>query len=223
MIDAIQHNCASSYEWTIAALETGVERKADVVCLQEPPRERGGCGISHSAYEIRERTRVWTAIRKGSGLVVDERMDLSRGAQDDVIVTDVRRRGEKRTRIVNVYDQRDTQSGERQAQKLNWQSVIRQGGTVLVGDFNAHSSQWDPRCRTQRNAAFWEEVIDENGLEIGNDGRSTHYWTREDQEGESVIDLTLANRPIMKWTILADDHAPRSDYKVIEWEVEVDG
>jgi hypothetical protein len=55
---------------------------------------------------------VWTAIRKGSGLVVDEQTDLSRGAQDDVMVTNVGRRGEKRTRIVNVYDQRDMQSGE---------------------------------------------------------------------------------------------------------------
>jgi hypothetical protein len=54
MIRVIQHNCARSYEWTIAALETGVERRADVVCLQEPPRERGGIGISHSAYEIRK-------------------------------------------------------------------------------------------------------------------------------------------------------------------------
>jgi len=67
----IQHNCARSYEWTIAALETGVERRAEVVCLQEPPRERGGIGISHLAYEIRKTKRVWTAIRRGSGLVVD--------------------------------------------------------------------------------------------------------------------------------------------------------
>jgi hypothetical protein len=146
MTKAIQHNCARSYEWTIAALQTGVERKADVVCLQEPPRERGGCGISHSAYEIRKRKRVWTAIRKGSGLVVDELMHLSRGTHDDVIFTDVRRRGEKITRIANVYDQRDMQSGERQAQKVHWPSVIRQGGSVLAEDFNAHSSRWDPRC-----------------------------------------------------------------------------
>jgi len=82
---------------------------------------------------------VWTAIRKGIGLVVDERTDLSRGANDNVIVTDVTRRGEKIPRIVNVYDQRDTLSGQRQAQKVNWQSVIGQGGTVLLGDSNAHS------------------------------------------------------------------------------------
>jgi len=75
----------------------------------------------------------------------------------------------------------------------------------------------------QRDAVFWEDVIDENGLDIGNDGEATHHWTREGHEGESVIDLTLANRPITKWSILADDdHATGSDHEVIEWEVEVD-
>jgi hypothetical protein len=156
-------------------------------------------------------------------MVVDERTDLSRGANDDVIATDFRRRGEKITRIHNVYDQKDALSGEREkpARKLNWQRVIRQGGTVLAGDFNPHSKRWDPRCQVQRDAVFWECVIDENGLEIRNHGRPTHHWTREDQEGESVIDLTLANRPIVKWTILADDHATGSDHEVIEWEMGV--
>jgi len=75
----------------------------------------------------------------------------------------------------------------------------------------------------QQDAVFWEDLIDENGLEIGNDGEGTHHWTREGHEGESVIDLTLANRPITKWSILADDdHATGSDHEVIEWEVEVD-
>jgi hypothetical protein len=107
---------------------------------------------------------MWTAIQKGSGLVVDERTDLSRGAHDDVIVTDGRKGGEMITKFVNIYAQWHTQSGARQAQNVNWQSVIRQGRTVLEGGFNAHRSRWDPRCRAQRNTAFWEWVIDENGL-----------------------------------------------------------
>ena len=162
------------------------------------------------------------AIQKGSGLVVDEWTDLSRGANDDVIVTDIRRRGEKITRIVNIYDQRDTQSGERQARKLNWQRVLLQGATVLTGDINAHRSRWDPRCDVQRNAAFWEDAIDENGMEVGNDGQPTHYWTREDHQGKWVVDLMLVNRPISRWLILPDDHAARSDNDVIEWEVEAE-
>jgi len=96
--------------------------------------------------------------------VVDEGTDLSREANDDVIVTDVRTRDEKIPRIVNVYDQRDMQLGERTAQTVNWQRVSRQGGTHLAGDCNADSSRWDPRCRAQRDAASWEVVIDGNGF-----------------------------------------------------------
>jgi hypothetical protein len=221
MITVIQHNCTRSYEWTIAALETGVERRADVVCLQQPQRERGGIRISHSAYAIRKRKRVWTAIQRGSSLVVVERTDMSRGANEDGNATDGRRRGERTMTIVNVSNQKNTHSGERPSRKMNWQRVIPQDGTVPAGDFNAHSKRSDPRCQVLRDAAFWEDVIDENGLEIGNDGRPTHHWSREDQEGESVIDLMLANHPIVKWTILADDHATGSDHEIIEWEVGV--
>jgi hypothetical protein len=37
-----------------------------------------------------------------------------------------------------------------------------------------------------------------------------------------VIDVTLANPPIMRWTILADGHATGSNNKVVELEVEMD-
>jgi exonuclease III len=131
MFSVIQLNCAMSYEWTIAALETGVERRADVVCLQEPLTEKGGIRISHSATEIRKRKRIWTAIRRRSGVVVDQRTDLSRGGNNGVIATDVRMRVETITRIVNFYNQKENKSGERPVRKLNWQRVIRQGGTVL--------------------------------------------------------------------------------------------
>jgi len=99
----------------------------DVLGLQEPLSERGEIRISHSAYEIGKRTRVSTAIWKGSSLVAGERTGLSRGAHDDVLATDVGRRGEKITWIVNIQDQKDAQSGERErpARKLNWQRVIR--------------------------------------------------------------------------------------------------
>jgi len=154
--------------------------------------------------------------------VVDERTNLRQGANHDVIATDVRTGGERIMRIDEVYDQRNTQSGERPARKLHWQKVILQGTTVFAGDSNAHSVQWDPRCQVQWDAAFWEDVIDENGLEIGNDdGEVTHHCTTDGHEGESVIDLMLVNRPITQWSILANDHATGSDHEVIEWEVEV--
>jgi len=77
--------------------------------------------------------------------VVDERTDLTSSANDDVIATDLRRRGEIIRGIVSVYDEGAGQSGERLAQKLNKQAVIGQCSTVLTGDFNAHISPRDPR------------------------------------------------------------------------------
>ena len=44
--------------------------------------------------------------------MVDEQTDLSRCTNNDVIATDVGRRGEKIMMIVNVYVQRDGQFGE---------------------------------------------------------------------------------------------------------------
>lgn len=52
---AILPNTARSYIWTIAALEMWVKWTAEVVCLQELPRDRAGSRISHSAYNIEKR------------------------------------------------------------------------------------------------------------------------------------------------------------------------
>jgi hypothetical protein len=208
----------------MAALERGVDWKADFVLLQEPPGEKGRIRISHPVYEIRKRKRVWTAGRKGSGHATDERTDLSRGSNDDVMVTDIKRRGEKMTRIINVYDQRVEQTGERRARKLNWHRAIRQGGsTIIAGGMKTHRQRWDPRCREQRDATLWEEIIDEHGLEIGNDDdRHTHHWARNGEDGESTIDLTLATRPMSRWTTVGGSHTTGSDHEVIKWEFNVD-
>jgi hypothetical protein len=63
---------------------------------------------------------------------------------------------------------------------------------------NALSRRWDPRCREQHHVTFWEEIIDEHGLEIGKDDDwPIHNWVRNCEEGEATIDLTLATRPII--------------------------
>jgi hypothetical protein len=181
----------------MAALETGVVENADLVLLQEPPGDKGRIGISHATYEIRKRKRVWMAVRNGRGLSTDERTELSRGANDDVMVTKVKRRGEKMTRIINVYDEREVPTGQRRATMLNCHSAIRQrGGKIIARDIDAHSRRWNPRCREQRDATFWEKIIVEYRLEIRNDDRPTNHWAPNGKEGESTVDLTVATRPI---------------------------
>jgi len=140
MIRAIQHNCARSNAWNIAELETVVDRKADLVPLQEPIRETWRIGISHLAYDNRKQTRIWNVVRQGNGLATDQRTELSRGANDDVMVTDVKGRTEKMTRIINICYRRDILTGESRVRNLNWHRAIRQEGcTIIVGNINAHS------------------------------------------------------------------------------------
>jgi len=78
--------------------------------------------------------------------------------------------------------------------------MIRQGGgvTVLAGDFDSHSQPWDPRCTERSDTTCWEAIIDEHWLVFGNDDRPSDYWNRHNSMGESVIDMTLANRPFGK-------------------------
>ena len=50
----------------MAALETGVERKAGLVMLQEPSEVIEGIKISDLAYEIRKRKRVGQQCARGA-------------------------------------------------------------------------------------------------------------------------------------------------------------
>jgi len=69
---------------------------------------------------------------------------------------------------------------------------------------------------------FWEQIIAEYGLDIGNDDWPTHHWARSGEDGESTIHLTLATRPISGWTILEVSPITSCDYKVIRWEFIID-
>jgi len=50
----------------------------------------------------------------------------------------------------------------------------------------------------QRDATFWVDIIDEFGLDIGNDDQPTLHWMRDGEEGESILNLTLATPPIKR-------------------------
>jgi len=93
---------------------------------------------------------------------------------------------------------------------------------VLAQDFYTHPHSWDLRCTEQRDATYWEDIMDQHGPLIGNDNRPTNHWTRHDSMGESIIDLTLANRAFGKWIILDGSHATASDHEIIEQELEME-
>jgi len=116
-------------------------------------------------------------VPKGSGCGINKRTELSQNARRDVIVLDIKNRGEK---------------------------IIRQagGGLVPEGDFSAQSHLWDPGSTERRDASYRENTSEEHGLVIGNYNWPTNHWMRHDSMGECLIDLTLANGPFGKWMIL---------------------
>jgi hypothetical protein len=218
----IQQTYTGSNNQTIAPLVMGVAHRVDVACFQVPPIDKASCGISHSSRKVRFGNSVCTAIPKWNSLVIDERTEYCRGDNNNVIATDIPRRGQMITRIIIDYHYINTQSGETTARKLNWQKVIPQGITVLAGYFNDHTIQWDSRCQVQQNAVFCDDMIDKNSLQSGDNDKATHDYTKKNHEGQSIIKLTLAHCLFTEWFILADDYATVSNYKVIQWKVGAD-
>ena len=81
-------------------------------------------------------------------------------AMGDAQVIAMKRRGSSKVscRIINTYFWKETNSNTRAAERCQWSNLLGEGAgpTLLVGDFNAHSPVWNPRCTARRDARFLE-------------------------------------------------------------------
>jgi len=107
MIRLVQQQYARLHAWTISALEMGAKQRADVALLREPPGENGGGRISHYLYEIMKQKRVLTAVGRESDHGADEQTDLSSGANNHVVVTDVQEK-ERRLSGISIFITKET-------------------------------------------------------------------------------------------------------------------
>ena len=206
----IQQNCGKGYECTISALEAGLGLDAAIVCIQEP--FLGNRSISHPGFNLywpsgtdnRKNMRVLTAVRKDilNNVIIENRTDLV--CHPYCMVLDIRecnpvsRKYSRRTRVVNLYDNKigsgciwqGSNSTIRQAiQDICWSLVIR-GRVLIVGDMNAHSSIWNPHCQQNVNAGPLEEIIESYELIVNND---TDFPTCSSSPGISIIDLAFTS------------------------------
>jgi len=229
----VQHNCRKTYAVTIAILEIALERGAGVVCLQEPyigPRE-----ISHPGFTLywpeaknRKDIRVAVAIKRDvlTSWILEHRTDLINSTHIQCLdIWDTHAHAQegtkiRRTRLVNIYDQRVQQENApsyRAIEKAQWSDIITRR-TILAGDFNARSPSWDPFVQTSQNASYVESLIESYGLILHN----TQEYTRREGKSKSIIDLTLSTRdisPLRSWEIDSELSTP-SDHEVIifSWE-----
>ena len=225
----IQYNCYKNYTITIAILEVALVREAGVVCLQEP--YIGKQEISHPGFTVywpetedRRKTRVALAIKRDvqRNWILEHRTDLIDSTHTQCLDIWDTHRGSKsrRTRLVNIYDQRiqeDGSSSHRAIEHIQWSEIITTR-TILAGDFNTRSPRWDPFVRKPQNASYLEGLIDTYSLILNN----TEDPTRKEGNSKSVIDLTLSTiemGALESWQVDLE-HSTPSDHEVISfsWE-----
>jgi hypothetical protein len=202
-----------------------VKRGADVVLIQEPPILQK---YRHPAYQyIWSPGRVMTARRITSEWTVSIEDRFTKECKGDVQVLALGRRNKQGRvlRIANVYDNIVHKKGqERPAQNANWGAILEEE-TIIAGDLNAHSPKWNaPGDRRRRDHHFLEELIEDYGLILANDGSITRRPDGEDQNAlPGVIDLTLAipriAHRVTGWKTLREDRcATLSDHEMIGWK-----
>ena len=216
MATFLQHNTRKSDTALAALMQTALERKADIVLVQEPPEFRGN---RHPAFRYLWRDRVLTAVRIDSNWTVSTEERFTKEASDTQVLA-LGRRGhsQRELRVVNTYHQ-GTARGDntRGAERAEWDDLLLED-CILAGDFNAHSPTWNRECNQRRNARFLEELIETHDLEVKNNSQAT----RPESGIHSIIDLTLttpgASPFCQNWRVLDDDgQATGSDHVVLEW------
>ena len=194
-------------------LESGLRRMVDFVFIQEPPQN---IGYRHNGYHIFRSGRTATAYRIESQWKMARRTSEVKMANGDVQCIDVSYSNFK-FRFLNVYDQLKFGTNHRPTRDLDWSKLITEH-TILLGDFNAHSKIWNSRCQQQRNATFWEAVVEDNGLAYVGDGQQTCFTPNTDLY--SVIDLVFTNEDkqhqVKARVINNDDDSTESDHEMIE-------
>ena len=180
-----------------------LERKADIVLVQEPLVFRGS---RHPAFKYLWKDRALMAVRIDSDWTVSTEERFTRGASDTQVLA-LGRKGhnQREIRVVNTYHQGTARGvNTRGAERAEWDKLLLED-CIVTGDFNAHSPAWNRECTQRRNARFLEELIETHDLEVKNNNQAT----RPESGAYSIIDLTLATpgaTPFLQdWRILDED------------------
>ena len=171
-----------------------MQKGADLVLIQEP---RGGMEKdstrSHRSFrfirgEEGKAVKCWVAVNRESRCQVTELKDLTRDCANYAQALEVKPPSGPSIIIVNIYDRKlYGGSGERLAQRANWEAIARHNQVVIAGDMNVHSQMWNGRATSRRNASFWENLITDHSLVVWNSEEAT----RVGGDNHSIIDFTL--------------------------------
>jgi hypothetical protein len=216
----VQANTNRGIQATESLLEYAVQKRVDILLIQEPwifrDKETGykDCrSINHPSFtallpphddETRPRTLVYTSR------LLQLQINPVRLDDPDCQTLEVRDSKGARIQVVNLYNEKDRQ-GVWTVDRCLYNLPLLPN-SLLVGDFNTRHQSWDP---TSSNNGLREDTlyswIEDNCLLLRNaPGVGTFYRTH--MEAPSVLDLTLTkgalSRQELNWhTIdIGSDH-----------------
>ena len=124
---------------------------------------------------------------------------------------------ERHTRIINIYNQRRNNPYHYSLWSTDWNKVLAPR-TILAGDFNSRSPNWDIHSQEIQGDNRVPELIDDFNLILNNtQGVTTRKATRQNSKIESTLDLTLSTSQmgyLASWTVESEFTTP-SDHEVI--------
>jgi len=238
VINFVQHNVNRKKEAHFSVLENCLQKKIDIVLLQEPylPQINGyHIAINHTAFytippkispnlsKIEKRPRVITYIRKSAQIQFNPRYDICNDS--DLQIIDILGIPEPFL-IYNIYNEKELGAENRlfTIDRLLLHQTMDKP-TLLVGDFNLHHTWWNPsteptRLHKSSNLVKWlksnkADLINE--IDIINEKGGTYF--RPNLKTTSIIDLTFVFKfnktKWLNWNYL--DHSG-SDHEVISFQ-----
>jgi hypothetical protein len=216
----VQANTNRGIQATESLLEYAVQKKVDILLIQEPwifrDRETGykDCrSINHPSFtallpphddETRPRTLVYTSR------LLQLQINPIRLDDPDCQSLEVRDSKGARIQVVNLYNEKDRR-GVWTVDRCLYDLPLLPD-TLLVGDFNTRHQSWDPTSskNSPREDTLYSWIEDKHLLLRNASGVGTFY--RPHMEAPSVLDLTLTkgylSRQELNWhTIeIGSDH-----------------
>jgi len=192
----------------IIILQLCFSERIDVICVQEPSVYLDSKTQNHPGYDLyapvptwgegterereAQRPRVMTYVRKGKGLVTEQRQSISR----DLLWVVVNDRP-----ILNLYRQPTT------PQVIDYiKNLVPPENCLIGGDFNVQHDMFNPGVVGVNGGPALAKWASDSGMDfIGDPGVPTHI-------AGNVLDLTFSNLPFAK-TIVRDDLHSTSDHK----------
>ena len=198
-INILQYNTAKNSLIQETILEIGLERKADIILIQEPRIYNSRNSISHPAYNLlipyKNNPRVLIYIKKNIPIRSFIRLDLV--DDPDLLLIEVIIKGIQPFYIINIYNELNNSINNNNNKERTIERALiplkLDKPALIGGDFNAYYYLWNSSIIHPIRASNLVKWIKKENLDILNN-LDISTFSRPNTRSKSIIDLTLATK-----------------------------